>query len=265
MPEKLSSTVRARLRLRLEGHPIAKSLSPTGLDRAFSRGLLTTFSPGEHLSREGDEARFYWLLLEGSVRVYYRSAEGLEVTVKIFSAPAAWAEMQILTRHCHTEDCVCVERAWCLCLPAAQFQQLLDDEPAFMRLVLEDTSARFLIAAQNERALAFLTVPERLAHLLLSYVRVYGRDVDGTVLLDTRVSHEQLAADLGVVKKSVTRALSLWASEGVLKKVGQSYAITDLGALVERAPKGLIGVDWTTGTAVRDRLVDDDDLVKPRR
>lgn len=179
--------------------------------------------------------------------------------MKMFAAPAAWAEMQILTNHRHTEDCVCVEDAVALCVPKAFFLTFLDAYPAFMRQVLIDTSARFLIAAQNERALAFLTVAERLAHLLLSYVRTYGEDSGCGIRITVRLSHEQLAADLGVVKKSITRTLSQWVEEDIVRKDGIYYLIPDLIRLVERSPKGLIGVDWSSGTAVNERLVVDDD------
>ncbi len=268
---RVSSSVRARLEARVRAHPLVAKLDVAVVDAIIAAGIYARFKPGEHLSREGDEVRFYWMLLEGTVRVYYRSASGIEVTVKIFAAPAAWAEMQILTQHTHTEDAVCVEPVWCMCVPSSSFQRLLDAHPSFMRHVLEDTSARFLIAAQNERALAFLTVPERLAHVLLSYVRVYGEDVvvDGGagVFIATRLSHEQLAADLGVVKKSVTRTLSQWTDEGIIEKSGQSYVVRKLPALIERSPKGLIGVDWSTGTEVRRRQVDDDDadVARPKK
>lgn len=262
----MSLLTQARLRAAFDAHPICAPLESGARDALWSSGRVCRFAPGEHLTREGDAVDFYWLLLKGSVRVYYASSEGFEVTVKIFAAPAAWAEMQILTEHVHTEDCVCVEEAHTLCVPRAQFSQFLDDHPRFMRQVLIDTSARFLIAAQNERALAFLTVPERLAHLLLSYVRVYGRDDGGGVKIDTKLSHEQLAQDLGVVKKSITRTLSQWTEEGVIVKEGACYRVPDLMRLVERSPKGLIGVDWTTGNKVSAGQVnDDDDDVRPGR
>lgn len=260
------SAARTKLHPRFETHPIVAALSAEARATLWEAGRLTRFRPDEHLTREGDPVDFYWLLLHGTVRVYYTSSSGFEVTVKIFAAPAAWAEMQILTDHTHTEDCVCVEDAWALCVPKAFFLQFLDDEPGFMRQVLVDTSARFLIAAQNERALAFLTVPERLAHLLLSYVRVYGEDDGAGIQIALKLSHEQLAADLGVVKKSITRTLSTWTEEGVVAKDGAYYRIPDLQRLVERSPKGLIGVDWSTGSPVRDRQVDDDDgTVRPAR
>ncbi len=267
MPEAVIDRVkRAHLRGAFDAHPIAAVLDSGGREALWQAGQLRRFLPGEHLSREGDEVLFYWLLLTGTVRVYYASVDGAEVTVKIFAAPAAWAEMQILTGHTHTEDCVAVEDATALCVPRDFFGSFLDEQPRFMKQVLIDTSARFLIAAQNERALAFLTVPERLAHLLLSYVRVAGCDDGRGVKIGLKLSHEQLAADLGVVKKSVTRTLSQWTDEGVVLKEGSSYRIPDLMRLVERSPRGLIGVDWSTGSAVQDRQVDDDARpVRPRR
>ena len=251
---------RADADARFAAHPVTACLSAGARAAMWGAGRVRRFVPGDALSREGDDVGFYWLLLSGSVRVFYANPSGLEVTVKIFAAPAAWAEMQILTDHCHTEDCVCVEAATCFCLPKSDFLRVLDQEPAFMRQVLVDTSARFLIATQNERALAFLTVPERLAHLLLSYLRVYGEDVGAGVRIATRLSHEQLAADLGVVKKSVTRTLSQWLEEGVVVKDGNFYTVTDVARLIERSPKGLIGVDWSTGGAVQARQVGDDDV-----
>lgn len=252
-------------RARFAAHPFLAVLPESARAALWAAGRVQRIDAGAPILREGDQALCYWLLLEGTVRVFYRSADGLEVTVKIFAAPAAWGELQLLTDHVHTEDLACVDEAECFCVPKPAFLALLDTQPAFMKRVLVDTAARFLIAAQNERALAFLTVPERLAHLFLSYVRVYGEDTSDGVRIKTRLSHERLAADLGVVKKSVTRTLSLWTDQGVIVKDGASYRVRDLARLVERSPKGLIGVDWSAGTRVQTRVVDDDDSEVPRR
>lgn len=256
-PTQVSALSTALARTTFDAHPLVSSLAASTRDAIWSCARVRVFEPGAALTREGDPVLFYWMLISGTVRVSYTSPDGLEVTVKIFAAPAAWAEMQILTHHHHTENAFCVETASCLCIPAEAFVLLLDAHPLFMKAVLLDTSARFLIAAQNERALAFLGVPDRLAHLLLSYVRVYGVQTDSGTRIRTRLSHEQLAADLGVVKKSITRTLSQWTEEGVVAKEGQYYVVVDLAALVERAPKQLIGVDWSTGSSVQDRSVDD--------
>ena len=78
----------------LESHPILRGCPEGTVARVVEVGTVQSFAPGELLSREGDPAD-YWLLCQGSVRVLYRSEAGVEVTVKLFGAPAAWAEMAV--------------------------------------------------------------------------------------------------------------------------------------------------------------------------
>jgi CRP-like cAMP-binding protein len=241
-------------------HPIVAGVSAAGVDAIFARTVAKTFRAGETLTREGDKAWAYWFLLEGDVRVFYSSPEGLEVTVKLFGAPAAWAEMQVLHDWVHTEDCVAVSDVACACLPKAAFEELLELHPRFMKNVLLDAGARFLIAAQHERALAFLPVPQRLAYLLLSYVRLHGDDVDGGVKINVRLSQDELANGLGVARKSVVRAFKEWSDAGIMQKRGAFYVVTDLARLVEIAPQDVIGIDWVSGGKVGEGVG-----TKPRR
>lgn len=244
----------ARLRLRslFGAHPILQGVPAGAVDALFARAVTKTYAPGETLTREGDKAWAYWFLVAGNVRVFYTSPEGLEVTVKLFAAPAAWAEMQVLHDWVHTEDCVAVSAVTCLCLPKAAFEELLEAWPRFMKNVLLDAGARFLIAAQHERALAFLTVPSRLAYLLLSYVRLHGvPDARGTKI-GIRLSQEELANGLGVARKSVVRAFKEWTDEGILDKVGAHYVVTDLERLADLAPSDVIGIDWVAGGRLAD-------------
>ena len=175
------STAVAALRTALDSHPILAGLSSSALDDVWQSGVVEHFEPGAALSREGDPARHYWLLLSGSVKVSYLSPDGFEVTVKLFGAPAAWAEMQVLTGKPHIEDCVAVDVSTSLKVPRAAFERLLEAWPRFMKNVLYDTCARFFISAQHERALAFLPVERRLANLLFAHVRMYGIPVEGGV------------------------------------------------------------------------------------
>jgi CRP-like cAMP-binding protein len=234
----------------LAGHPILNGVPEPIRRRFLDDGEVIVFAPGEMLSREGEPSRWYWVLCTGSVRVFYASPEGFEVTVKIFAAPAAWAEMELLTAHPHIEDCVAVDRSVVVRVPKAAFEKLLDDSPQLMRNVLNDTCARFLIAAQNERALAFLPVPRRLANLLLTYVRVYGVPVDGGLGIRVKLSQAELANGLGVARRSIARTLTSWVRDGLLKKAGTSYVVRDLKALGKLATQDIVGVDWVAGSDI---------------
>lgn len=240
-----------RIRAALTAHPLLNGVPQAFVARVVAAGEPLTFAPGEMLSREGERAD-YWFLTHGSTRVYYSSPSGLEVTVKIFRAPAAWAEMEVLTDHPHIEDCVAVDRATTLRVPAQAFAKLLLECPLFMRNVLYDTCARFLIAAQHERALAFMTVSERLAHLLLSYARTYGVPAEGGIAIRVPLSQATLARGLGVSVRSVERALGELKAQKILSRQGGRYVVHDVHALAAVTGEQVIGIDWIAGSKVSD-------------
>lgn len=235
---------------RVAAHPLLVGIDEEGRAAVRAAGIVATYAPGEWLSREGDEAAHYWLLLGGSVKVSYTSPDGFEVIVKVFHAPAAWAEMEVLTGQPHIENCIAVDKATCLKLPRVAFERVLDEHPRFMKNVLYDTCARFFIAAQNERALAFLPVSQRLANLLLVYLRLYGVPVEGGTAIRVKLTQSDLAAGLGAAKKSVTRTLAEWKEQGIVEQRGNTLVVTDVAALEQRSASDIIGVDWIAGRRV---------------
>ncbi len=136
----------------LRVHPVFATVDASCIGATIRAGIERTYGPGETLCTEGDAAEYYWLLLSGSVRMFYASPAGLEVTVQLFGAPAAWGEVQLLHKQRQMENCVAVDRARVLQVPKAEFLGLLRDFPDFMMNVLRDASARLLIATQYERA-----------------------------------------------------------------------------------------------------------------
>lgn len=240
----------ARARAALERHPVLAGCAPGFAEEVLRRGRVVAFAPGEPLSREGEVAD-YWFLCAGSTRVFYRSPLGTEVTVKLFSAPAAWAEMEVLTHQPHMEDCAAVDRVLAVRVPAAAFLALLDADARFTRNVLEDCAARFYVAAQSEKKLAFASVEERIAHLLLSYVRAFGVPVDGGTHLRVKLSHTDIANGIGAAQKSVTRALTQWQRAGWISKRGTSYVVHDLDKIQDVVLHPAPGIDFVAGRGPR--------------
>lgn len=240
----------ARARTALATHPLLAGCSRSFADTLLERARVVSFAPGEALSREGDPAD-YWFLCAGSTRVFYRSPLGTEVTVKLFSAPAAWGEMEVLTHQAHMEDCAAVDRVIAVRVPAARFVSLLDAEPRFARNVLEDCAARFYIAAQSEKKLAFASVEERIAHLLLAYVRSFGVPVDGGMHIRVKLSHTDIANGIGAAQKSVTRTLAQWQKSGWISKRGTSYVVHELEKIQAVVLHPVPGIDFVAGQGLR--------------
>lgn len=248
--KKTAETLCREVFAALRDHPLLAGVTEATVERVVAEGRIEVFEAGKTLSRDGDTAD-YWFLTHGSTRVFYSSPSGLEVTVKIFQAPAAWGEMEVLMDHPHIEDCVAVDRATVVRLKKPVFEKLLADSQPFMRNVLYDTCARFLIAAQHERALAFMSVPQRLAYLLLAYVRMYGVSVEGGIAIRVRLSQAELARGLGVTRRSVERALAELKQDEILTKSGGNFIVRDVERLTERTGMDVVGVDWISGQKIQ--------------
>lgn len=229
----------------LRAHPLLTGVEAAQVTALEARSRIEVLSAEAPCIREGDAPEAFWLLLSGSARVFFVSEEGLEVTVKIFCAPAAFGEIELLTGHPHAECVSMIDRGRVAIIPRSMFSALLDASARFSRNVLADTCARFLIAVQNERALAFLSVEQRLAHVLLSYARSFGVPVEGGLGLRVELSQARLALDMGVAVKSVQRTMTRWKREGLLATRGRSLVLRDLAALRGVVGADLLGLNWS--------------------
>jgi CRP/FNR family transcriptional regulator len=235
----------AELERLLVRHPVLDKVSPACVAELLDAGLARQYGAGEFLTRESDPAQCYWLLLKGTVRAFCTSKAGQEVTVQLFGAPAAWAEDQLLHEQRHTESCVAVDRALVLQVPKREFLRIIWKYPVLMMNVLRDASGRLLVASQRERSLAFGDVRERVADLLMSYVRMYGLPVEGGSMIRISLSQNDLASDLGIALKSVSRAFKDLIDNGLLEKRGTRWVVTNVDQLKRLAP--LPGIDWVSG------------------
>jgi CRP/FNR family transcriptional regulator len=200
-------------------------VEPAVVEEIVARAVERAFEPGACVLMEDHAELSFFILLKGSVKVLYRSPEGLEVVVKLFRAPAVFGEMECLTRVPYLETVQTLERSLVLELPQAEFMEALRRSHALTFNVLGDLAARLCIAAQNERSLAFHPVETRLAQLLLTYVDFYGLPVEGGVRIRIPLSQDDLANALGVARRSVTRALKEWQEQDLIAKEGGCYVV----------------------------------------
>ncbi|MBK7859312.1 MAG: Crp/Fnr family transcriptional regulator [Archangiaceae bacterium] len=229
----------------LEAHPVFAQVSLDCVTEMAAAGVVRNFRAGEFLARESEPAEHYWVLLKGAVRAFCTSATGQQVTVQLFAAPATWAENQLLHEQRLSESCVVVDRATVLQVPKREFLRIIWKYPALMLNVLRDASGRLLLANRRERSLALGDVSERLADLLMSYVRLFGVPTDGGTMIRIALSQNDLASDLGVALKSVSRAFKHLLTGGIVEKRGTRFVVKRPEALLAMASQ--VGLDWVSG------------------
>ena len=209
------------------GHPLLDRLSDD-LRAALPR--TRAMEADQYVIREEDEPRFFFLCA-GSVEVSYTSAEGDQLTPKIFSAPAVFGEVECMTQSPMRESVRTITEVRLISLDRDAFVELTDRSPAFTKALLWDVARRFEICILNERLLGFGRANARLVNFLLSSADAHGVRRGDSIVIEREHSQESLAAAVGLNRRSVTRALDFLKNEGIIRKEGRYFVVTDVKKL----------------------------------
>ncbi|MBI5511764.1 MAG: Crp/Fnr family transcriptional regulator [Deltaproteobacteria bacterium] len=232
-------------------HPLLAVLEADILGAVVRASKLISFRARRTILKEGDPPQQAFCLLSGAVRVFHRSAEGNEVTVKLFRAPALFGEMEVLAGRPFMEYVTTLEPADILLVPAAVLLKLVKTQRSFAEAMAVDLSLRLCIATHNERALAFCDVDTRLANLLVDYAELAGEPrAEGGIRISVPLTGESMAKDLAVSRKSLVRSLAKLDELGLATKSDGRYVVADLEALRRRG-SGTLGLTYnlTPGAA----------------
>lgn len=213
----------------LGNNPIFAPASRESVARLASCSWLRRCAPEQLVLVEGEPAQNIHALTTGAVRVFHMSPAGDEVTLKLFRAPAIFGEAEALSGISYLEHVAAVEESQVVSMPTDAVLEFLDAEPRCAILLLRDVAARLAISAYNEKSLAFNPATIRLANYLIDYA--CWTNPEGTAEPVVRLNQDQMAAAVGVSRRSVAKDMVTWQHDGLLQRREGHYVILDQAAL----------------------------------
>ena len=208
--------------------PFMRELSAETRARLREQVRVMSVPARAGLLQPGDSVSGAYFVETGSIRVHYLDAEGHEGTLYriepgescvlalncLFSAMRypAWAEAG-------------EEGARFAMLEGAAAQELIGEDPAFMKAVFEQVSTRLYDLLTTLEQAIRLPLEARLACLLLGLA-----DSGGTIGL----SQERLAGHLGTSREVVSRLLRAFSRDGLIEGGYGKLRLLNRTALGER-------------------------------
>jgi CRP-like cAMP-binding protein len=187
------------------------------------------FPRGEMLYTEGDSVRQVLLLTSGFAKINQLGPGGTEVILR-FCAPGdvlGAVGMFSNGRHCTAAQAFRACRA--LVWEAPAFDALLKRSPALQQNLVGILVEDLRELQERFREVATERVGPRVARQLLRLLAKIGQPVNGTV--EVGLSREELAQMTGTTLFTVSRLLSAWEAEGVVKPRRQAVAVCDVELL----------------------------------
>lgn len=208
---------------------IFSGLTETQIAFLAERAVTRAYAAGDPVFGEGEPCLGLFIVESGHIRLFKSSASGREQVLSIDGPGSSVAEVPVFDGGNYPASATAIEPAVLLFVRKQDFQALCIAHPQVALKVLAIVGARLRKLVGIIEELSFTTVRHRLASLLLRLAQEGKRTPEGVTV--TLPPNQELAAQIGTVRELVSRNLSRFQSQGLLKIDGRNVLITDLDAL----------------------------------
>jgi CRP-like cAMP-binding protein len=189
-------------------------------ERSYPRDKIVFF--------EGDSVRQVVLLISGSVKLSQTSSQGQEVILRMVG-PGETLCVECFPKYTHCSTAQTMTPSTALVWGASQFESIVNRYPMFGRNIscvllrtLNQLEVRF-------REICTEKVAPRLSSQLVRLVNQVGQQSDGHV--DIGLSQRDLAQLTGTTLFTVSRLLSQWEEQGIVRPRRQGVVVLNVPAL----------------------------------
>ena len=201
---------------------IFRGLSRSQLRSVAQIAQLKQFKKGESIFQQGSEATGFFVVKTGRVKIFKVSANGKEQIIHFVNTRENFAEVPALDGKCFPASATAIEPTESIFFPRMAFLDLLHQAPDIAINLLISLSQHLRNQSGLIEELSFKNVPQRLASYLLN---LSDRTTNSPVDLD--LSKSQLAAALGTIPATLSRAFYRLSSEGMISINGSQIELLD--------------------------------------
>lgn len=231
---KLSKSMTPSLQF-LKSIPLFEALSNRAMHTIEQNLSKRHFTQGEVLFREGDPGEVLYIVKSGQVRIYV-SGSNYETSVILFVRPGdIFGELAIVDGLPRSASATALKDTIVFTIQRHIFRALMRQYPQLALNFMKLLSVRVRYSTRKVNSLASMSVPSRLARLLLALAQDCGQVHQAGVLLNTSLNQTELASLIGATRESTNKALSIFRKEDLIRKENGHIVIVDPEALRNRA------------------------------
>lgn len=185
---------------------------------------------GEVLAAEGDTADGFGVLVSGKARVFYLGADGKQITFEELGTADPLAAVAALAGGRYPANIEATTAGTIAWLRRETLYAMLAEEPAVARSLVASLASKVVNFTSVVQTLA-LDVPSRLARYLFQRALAVGETTPDGLRVDLGMPKSELAAALGTVPETLSRAFARLKDDEVLDVQGRTVIVYDVGAL----------------------------------
>jgi CRP/FNR family transcriptional regulator len=208
--------------------------APRDVTDAFDeRAVKKKFAAGQMLAFENSECGQFFIVVDGTIRVYKIGESGREITLYRVGQQqtCVLTAFSILSRTGFPAFASADSDLELILVPAAAFRDWISRFPTWRDYIFNTLSRTLNEILSTVERVTFTRIDTRIANHLLKHADVASHSVD--------ITHERLASDLGTGRVVISRALKNLEKKGLVRLHRGRVEISDAKGLQQISEKTL--------------------------
>ncbi len=215
--------------------PLFAGLKEEDLKRIRAIAITKKYGKKDVLFSEGGEAKGFFVVLSGKVKLYKVSSEGKEQILHVVSAPDAFAEAALFLEGRYPAFAEALMDTQLLFFPKREFVQMIEKNPQLSINMIVSLSQYLRKFASLIEELSLREVSARIAKYLIDLSVKRSKEGKDPREVELDLSKTQLASKLGTISETLSRTLAKMKAKGIIDVQKNKIRILNRSVLDELA------------------------------
>ena len=196
----------------------------SNLDKKFQKELkqniyIKKYAKNSIVFYEGDESDYFYILLEGNIRLYKTTPKGSQVQIKRMTAPNTIGEYACFEKEPFPATCEFISDGKMGLLHFEKVYKYLDDQEFSLGLIKSLTSKVMLLSALVHKE-TVLSSEAKVADLMIDKIAIFNK-----------LRNNEIAGILNLTPETFSRIITKFKKESIVKVENGELKILNLDAL----------------------------------
>jgi CRP/FNR family transcriptional regulator, nitrogen oxide reductase regulator len=200
----------------IEKIPLFQGVAQSDLKPLVEAAHRKHLQAGGFFFLQDDPAECMYVLLKGRVRLSQVGSDGHQVLIRVITPVCMFALVAITTAGKYLVTAEAAEDSLALYWTRAELMGFVTRTPQMAQNAMGIMAERLQEIQERFRQVTTQRVEQRLAHTLMRLAAQSGRKVEEGILIDLKLTRQDLAQMSGTTLYTASRTLSEWEAEGLV-------------------------------------------------
>ena len=192
----------------------------------------SSYTKKETIFSEGDPPDWFYIVVRGKVKITKISQEGKEIILEIISPDDMFGGVAVLKSFPYPANAIAMEDTDVLKISRKNLMRLIDRFPNLMYYIALQLGERMKSSHESLKNIALERVEARIAALLLKLASKVGKETGNGLLIDMRLTKQDVADMVGTTVETSIRTFSKFKKQGFLTDSDGKIILKDTEGLM---------------------------------